>query len=63
MARPTSVKNVSVVVNGMTYQGTYFVSNSMVHVQSEKGRKATQVGGSEPEALAKMLLSELARSQ
>ena len=62
MAKPTSVKDITVTIDGVTHRGTYYVQSSMVHVQSEKGTKATQVGGSPPEMLASMLLSELMRS-
>jgi hypothetical protein len=40
----------------------YFVQGSMVHVQWSFGAKATQVGNSPPEMIAKMLLSELVRA-
>jgi hypothetical protein len=55
------VKRVTVTINGVIYEGTYFVQNYMVHVVSSFGSKATQLGGSTPETLAKMLLSELVR--
>jgi hypothetical protein len=55
------VKRVTVTINGVIYEGTYFVQNYMVHVVSSFGAKATQLGGSTPETLAKMLLSEVVR--
>jgi len=59
---PTAVKSVTVIVNGVTHLGTYYVQGSMVHVQSAFGNKKTHVGGSPPEAIAKLLLSELVRA-
>lgn len=58
---PTPVRHVTVTIDDIIYEGTYFVRDSMVYVQSEFGTKATQVGGSRPATLAKLLLSELVR--
>jgi hypothetical protein len=55
------VRRVSVTINGVTHEGTYFVQNYMVHVLSSFGAKAIQLGGSPPEMIARMLLSELVR--
>jgi hypothetical protein len=63
MAGPTPVKDVWVTVDGVEHHGTYYLQGLMVHVHhSEKGWKATQVGGSPPKMIAKLLLSELVRS-
>jgi hypothetical protein len=62
MTGPTPVKDVVVMINGVEHRGTYFVQSSMVHVRSDAGSKATQVGGSPPETIAKILLSELVRA-
>jgi hypothetical protein len=59
--RPTPLKNISVTIDGITHDGTYYVQSSMVCVQSQLGTKATQVGGSRPEMIARLLLSELVR--
>ena len=59
--RRVSVKSVFVTIKDVTYAGTYYVIGSTVHVQSTFGTKATQVGGSRPALIAKLLLSELAR--
>jgi hypothetical protein len=59
--RPLIVRSVTVTIDGVTYQGTYYVQGSVVYVRSALGAKATQVGESSPEALAKLLLSQLAR--
>jgi len=56
------VKSVTVTIDGVTYQGTYIVQDSIVHVRSPLGAKSTQVGKSSPETVAKLLLSELARA-
>jgi hypothetical protein len=55
------VKRVTVTIDGVTHEGMYFIQNYMVHVLSSFGAKATQVGGSPPEMVARMLLSELVR--
>lgn len=60
--KPVPVKNVAVTINGTTHQGTYFVQSKIVHVQSSFGNKTTQVGGSPPQAIARLLLSEMVRS-
>jgi hypothetical protein len=56
------VKSVTVTIGGDTHEGTYFVQNFMVHVVSSFGLKAAQLGGSPPEMIARMLLSELVRA-
>jgi hypothetical protein len=58
---PVAVKDVAVTIDGVTHHGTYYVQGSMVHVQSDKGAIATQVGGSPSLTLAKLLLSEMVR--
>jgi hypothetical protein len=60
-SRPTSVREITVIIDGKTYEGTYYVQQSLVYVQSASGGKATQVGGSRPEFIARLLLSELVR--
>jgi len=62
MIGPRPVRNVTVTIHGVLYEGTYFVQQLMVHVRSQFGAKATKVGGSMPEALAKLLLSEMVRA-
>ena len=61
MAQPAPVRDVTVEVDGVKHKGTYYVQDSTVFVRSPIGSKATQVGGSQPSAIARMLLSELAR--
>ena len=57
--RPLIVRSVTVTIDGVTHQGTYYVQGSSVHVRSPLGAKATQIEGSPLEALAMALLSEL----
>ena len=58
----SAVKTVTVTIDGIEHYGTYYVQNSLVYVQSEKGSKATQVGDLPPGRVAELLLSELVRS-
>ena len=60
-SRPFLVRSVTVTIDRVTYQGTYFVQQSMVYVRSLLGAKATQVGDFPTETTAKLLLSELVR--
>jgi hypothetical protein len=60
-AGPSPVKSVAVIIDGVTHHGSYFVQGSTVHVRSPLGSRAIQVGGSPPEAIAILLLSELVR--
>jgi hypothetical protein len=59
---PSAVENVTVTIAGVKHDGTYYLQGSTVYVQSAFGRKATQLGGSMPETIARMLLSELVRA-
>jgi hypothetical protein len=59
---PIPVKIATVTIDGVSYEGIYYVQHSMVCVESPFGEKATQVGKSllgKSEAIAKMMLSEL----
>ena len=60
-AGPSPVSSVIVTVDDLIYFGTYYVQNSIVHVQSQFGAKATPVGGARPKSMAKLLLLELVR--
>jgi hypothetical protein len=55
------VKSVTVTVDGVTYHGTYFVQDSIVHLRSPFGTKSSSVGRSPPETIAKLLPTELVR--
>ena len=59
MGRPAVVKTITITIHGTAYHGTYFVQHAIVYVQSAFGSKATQVGWSPPEMVAKLVLSEL----
>ena len=53
---------VEVEVDGKLYRGRYQVDRGIIAVSMMDGRrKATQVGGSPPEVLARILLCELVR--
>jgi hypothetical protein len=56
------VKPVTVTIGGVTHHGTYYVQHSLMYVQSALGTKATPIGVSPPEAIAKIVLSELVRA-
>jgi hypothetical protein len=53
---PFVVKSVTVTMDGVTYEGIYYLQGSLVYVRSPLGANATQLGGSTPEALAMLLL-------
>ena len=59
--RPFLVRSVTVTIDGVAHHGTYYVQGSMVHVRSPLGEKIAKIGRSPPEAIARLLLSELAR--
>jgi hypothetical protein len=59
---PIPVKIATVRIDGVAYEGIYYVQGSTVFVESPFGAKALQVGKLPPEAVAKMLLSELVRA-
>lgn len=63
MNRPAVVKTLTVTIYGEIYSGTYFVQNGVMYVQSTFGSKATHLGSSPPELVAKLLLSELIRAR
>jgi hypothetical protein len=61
--RPGPVRGVTVTLDGVTHYGTHFVQSSNVYVQSPFGAKATELGVSLPDSVAKLLLSELVRGK
>jgi hypothetical protein len=61
MVGPFPVRKITVEIDGVTHEGTYYVQSSLVYVQYATGKKATQVGGSPAKSIAKLLLSELVR--
>lgn len=56
--RPRYV-NIAIVRGGQPYTGRYTVAKGIVTVTGIGGTKTTQLGGSEPKALAEMLLAEI----
>ena len=63
MAGPALVRNLTVPVDGAVHRGTYYVQSKMVYVQYGGETKVTQVGGSSPVSIARLLLSEMVREQ
>jgi len=54
-------KPISVEIGGVTHQGRYQTENRMIRVDYEGASKATQLGGSPPGVLARLILAELVR--
>jgi hypothetical protein len=52
---------ISIVVDGVTHHGHYQAEKRMIRVWYKLGDKATQLGGSPAESLARMILSEMVR--
>lgn len=52
---------VSVEVGGREYCGEYELNKGMITVHFDLRKKTTQLGGSDHETLARVLLSELVR--
>ena len=52
---------VTCEIEGKTYRGTYWIAGKIMTVSTGRGGKSRQVGTSRPEALAKILLDQLAR--
>jgi hypothetical protein len=63
MAGPTSVRNVTVTLDGVTHSGAYYVQGSLVHVRCDAGTKADTAWQIARMSVAKLLLSELVRGQ
>ena len=59
------MRKLTVTIDGLDYEGTYYTHDTMVYVQYGTGRAQTQIGGSleEKESIAQMLLSELVRDE
>jgi hypothetical protein len=52
---------VSIVVNGTTFTGEYSVSGEVLTVIYNGKSKRTQLGGMNPDNLAKQLLAEISK--
>jgi hypothetical protein len=61
--RPILVDRVTVTIDSVTHAGAYYVKGPFLFVRSPLGAKTTEVGGSPPEAVAKLLLAELVRER
>ena len=57
--KPHDWKNIEIQIDGRTVRGTYYVEKGIVTVTTLYGRKSTQVGGSSPESIARLLLRSL----
>ena len=51
--KPILVERVTVTIDDVMHEGAFYVNGSVLHVRSPLGAKATQVGGSLPQAVAK----------
>jgi hypothetical protein len=56
---PAVKREVSIEYKGKTYNATYTVEKGIITVSTLYGKKATQVGGSPPESLARIMIREL----
>ena len=61
MVRSSPVQDVTDTVDGVTYTGRFYAYGPMVFVHYMGKKKQTQIGGSPPESIARMLLSEMVR--
>jgi hypothetical protein len=57
----TKIKEWTMFAADAALKGEYEVSDGCVTVRCVYGEKTTQVGGSPPETLARMMLGEMAR--
>jgi hypothetical protein len=55
--------NIKVEVAGVQHGGWYEVERDLVKVHSPYGSKSTQIGGSPPDILARMILRELIEAE
>ena len=60
--RQTAFSLVEIEVDGVVHVGQYWQHNGMITVSNGEQQKTTQVGGSPPGVLAKMLLREIVKS-
>jgi hypothetical protein len=56
-----SLSPIAVEIGGVTHRGRYQTENRMIRVDYEGASKATQLGGSPPGVLARLILAELVR--
>ena len=58
-----SGRSLHIKLDGRTYDGTYVVDRQVLTVATTYGRKSSEVGKQQQEALAKRLLEELVREE
>ncbi|WP_334161550.1 hypothetical protein [Phenylobacterium sp.] len=56
---PSQTETLFIEVDGANHQGTFHTAGKMVYVQYKGFEKVTQIGGSTPRSIARMLLREL----
>jgi hypothetical protein len=61
--QPPMTMDVAIERDGTTYRGSYTVDREVVRVSDGDGSKATQIGNSSPERIARILLSELVEEE
>jgi hypothetical protein len=61
MVRSSPVQDVTDTIDGVTYTGRFYTHGPTVFVQYMGKKKQTLIGGSPPESIARMLLSEMVR--
>jgi hypothetical protein len=59
---PAVWREITIILNGERLTGTYSCSDWMVTVRSQHGNKSTQLDGSSPLDLARLMLRELAQA-
>jgi hypothetical protein len=52
---------IETVIDGRVYPGRFGIDRGVIHVVSHYGDRKTQVGGTPPPTLARMILGELVR--
>jgi hypothetical protein len=56
-------KTIKIDINGTKHTATYILQNGMVTVKYAQKQKTTQIGGSDPEVLVRLLLSEIIKEK
>ncbi|WP_330481921.1 hypothetical protein [Tumidithrix elongata] len=56
-------RQVSIEINGQIYNGSYTVVSDIITVSYKMEKETTQVGGTPPDILARVLLSELVHKE
>ena len=61
--KPRILKGIEISHAGKQHAGSFEIEGKTVKVTSIYGSKVTQAGGSPPEALAKIMLTELVKER